>query len=51
LIRGDQRIDAELRRFLAKTYDLKAVADCEAGPSTIVPMDVPPTPMTRHPMP
>ena len=39
LTRGNQRIDAELRRFLAKTYDLKAVADYETGPSTIVPME------------
>jgi uncharacterized protein (UPF0332 family) len=38
LTRGDPRIDAELRRFLPHAYDLKAVADYEAGPGSIVPL-------------
>ena len=36
LTRGDPRIDVELRRFLPHAYDLKAVADYEAGPGAIV---------------
>jgi hypothetical protein len=28
--------DAELRRFLPRAYDLKAVADYEAGPDAVV---------------
>ena len=39
LTRGDLRVDAELRRFLAKTYDLKAVADYGAGPNSVVPRE------------
>jgi uncharacterized protein (UPF0332 family) len=36
--RGDRRVDAELRRFLPHAYDLKAVADYEAGPGSVVPL-------------
>jgi uncharacterized protein (UPF0332 family) len=39
LTRGDPRVDAELRRFLPLAYDLKAVADYEAGPGSIVPLE------------
>ncbi|HJU14979.1 MAG TPA: HEPN domain-containing protein [Stellaceae bacterium] len=39
LTRGDPRIGTELRRFLSKTYDLKAVADYEAGPGSVVPLE------------
>jgi uncharacterized protein (UPF0332 family) len=39
LTRGDPRVDAELRRFLPHAYDLKAVADYEAGPGSIVPLE------------
>ena len=39
LTRGDPRIDVELRRFLPHAYDLKAVADYEAGPGAIVPLE------------
>jgi len=37
LTKGDPRVDTALRRFLTQAYDLKAVADYEAGPSAIVP--------------
>ena len=39
LTRGVPRVDAELRRFLPHAYDLKAVADYEAGPGSIVPLE------------
>lgn len=39
LTRGDPRVDAELRRFLPHAYDLKAVADYEAGPGSVVPLE------------
>ena len=39
LTRGDPRVDVELRRFLPHAYDLKAVADYEAGPGAIVPLE------------
>jgi hypothetical protein len=32
LLRDDPRGDLELRAFLGRTYDLKAIADCESGP-------------------
>jgi uncharacterized protein (UPF0332 family) len=38
LTRGDPRVDVELRRFLPLAYDLKAVADYEAGPGSVVPL-------------
>jgi uncharacterized protein (UPF0332 family) len=39
LTRGDDRVDAELRRFLQQAYNLKAVADYETGPGSIVPLE------------
>ncbi len=39
LTKGDGRVDAELRRFLSQAYNLKAVADYEAGPGSVVPRD------------
>jgi len=39
LTKGDPRVDTALRRFLTQAYDLKAVADYEAGPSAIVPAE------------
>jgi uncharacterized protein (UPF0332 family) len=39
LTMGDVRVDAELRRFLAQAYDLKAIADYQAGPGSIVPVE------------
>ncbi|HUJ03802.1 MAG TPA: HEPN domain-containing protein [Rhizomicrobium sp.] len=39
LTKGDPRVDTALRRFLTQAYDLKAVADYEAGPNAIVPAE------------
>src|SRR5258707_1347402 len=39
LTKGDKRIDTELRRFLPQAYNLKAVADYEAGPGSIIPLE------------
>ncbi len=39
LTKGDPRVDPELRRFLSQAYNLKAVADYEAGPSSIIPLE------------
>jgi uncharacterized protein (UPF0332 family) len=39
LTKGDSRVDTELRRFLSQAYDLKAVADYEAGAGSIVPAE------------
>ncbi len=39
LTKGDVRIGTELRRFLPQAYNLKAVADYEAGPGAIVPVE------------
>ena len=36
LIRGDARIDQELRAFLGFAYGLKAIADYETGPGAEV---------------
>ena len=36
LVRGDASIDDELRAFLGRTYQLKAIADYEAGPGAKV---------------
>jgi uncharacterized protein (UPF0332 family) len=36
LARNDPRFDLELRRFLSRTYDLKATADYLAGPGSTV---------------
>ena len=32
LVKDDPRCDIELRRFLGRTYNLKAIADYETGP-------------------
>jgi len=37
LTKGDARVDATLRRFLPQSYNLKALADYEAGPAAAVP--------------
>jgi uncharacterized protein (UPF0332 family) len=37
LARIEPSIDDELRRFLPRTYDLKAVCDYELGPDAVVP--------------
>jgi uncharacterized protein (UPF0332 family) len=39
LTKDDPRVDAELRRFLPQGYNLKAVADYEAGPDSIAPAE------------
>jgi uncharacterized protein (UPF0332 family) len=39
LTKGDSRVDTELRRFLSQAYNLKAVADYETGPGSIVPLE------------
>jgi hypothetical protein len=39
LTKGDPRVGSELRRFLSQAYNLKAVADYEAGPNAIVPVE------------
>ena len=36
LTKDDPRVDAELRLFLSRTYNLKAVADYETGPGADV---------------
>ena len=36
---ADARFDIELRRFLSRTYDLKATADYLAGPGSTVPVE------------
>ena len=36
LVRGDPRVDDELRAFLTFAYGLKAIADYETGPETAV---------------
>ena len=37
LARAEPGIDDDLRRFLPRTYDLKAVCDYELGPDAVVP--------------
>jgi len=39
LTKGDPRVDTELRRFLPQSYNLKALADYEAGPSSSIPVE------------
>ncbi len=39
LTKGDPRVDTEVRRFLSRAYDLKAIADYEAGPGSIIPVE------------
>ena len=37
--KNDSRIDSELRGFLSRTYNLKAIADYETGPGSHVPRE------------
>jgi hypothetical protein len=37
--KADLRIDQELRLFLSQAYNLKAVADYEMGPGSVVPLE------------
>jgi hypothetical protein len=39
LAKGETRIDRELWRFLPRAYNLKAVADYELGPESVVPLE------------
>jgi len=39
LAKGEMRVDRELRRFLPRAYNLKAVADYELGPESVVPLE------------
>jgi len=39
LTRDEPRLDPELRRFLPQAYNLKAVADYETGPGSVVPLE------------
>ncbi|WP_114857834.1 HEPN domain-containing protein [Azospirillum brasilense] len=39
LTKDDPRLPAEVRRFLAQAYNLKAVADYELGPDSILPLE------------
>jgi len=39
LTRGDAHTDDELPAFLGRAYNLKAVADYETGPGSVVPLD------------
>jgi uncharacterized protein (UPF0332 family) len=36
---NESRIDLELRRFLPRAYDLKAICDYELGPDAVVPRE------------
>jgi uncharacterized protein (UPF0332 family) len=36
LVKGDPRVDDQLRAFLGRTYNLKAIADYETGPGSHV---------------
>ena len=36
LTQGDARVDADLRAFLGRTYNLKAIADYQTGPGSHV---------------
>jgi len=36
LVKSDSRIDAELRAFLGRAYNLKSAADYETGPGAVV---------------
>lgn len=38
LAQDDPQIDRELRRFLSQAYNLKAIADYEMGPDSVVPL-------------
>ena len=34
LVKNDPRVDDQIRAFLGRTYDLKAIADYETGPGS-----------------
>jgi hypothetical protein len=34
VVRNDPRVDDQIRAFLGRTYDLKAIADYETGPGS-----------------
>ena len=36
LTKDEPRLDAELRRFLPQSYDIKSVADYETGPGAVI---------------
>jgi uncharacterized protein (UPF0332 family) len=36
LVKDDPRVDDQIRAFLGRTYDLKAIADYETGPGSHV---------------
>jgi uncharacterized protein (UPF0332 family) len=38
LVKGDRKIDKSFTVFLTKAYNLKAVADYETGPDSVVPL-------------
>lgn len=39
LVRNDPRVDDQIRAFLGRTYDLKAIADYETGPGSHICVD------------
>jgi len=39
LTRNDARVDAELRGFLGRAYNLKSIADYETGPRSPLPIE------------
>jgi uncharacterized protein (UPF0332 family) len=39
LSKDEASLSADLRRFLAQAYDLKATADYATGPEAVVPLD------------
>jgi uncharacterized protein (UPF0332 family) len=39
LVRNDPRVDDQIRAFLGRTYDLKAIADYETGPGSHISVD------------
>jgi len=39
LVKDEPRVDADLRAFLGRTYNLKAIADYETGPGSHVSPD------------
>ena len=39
MVRNDPRVDDQIRTFLGRTYDLKAIADYETGPGSHISAD------------
>ena len=39
LARNEPRIDEDMRRFLPRTYDMKAICDYELGPDAVIPFE------------